>query len=137
MIDNKLMADTAYNNLRTPVSAIMLLTFIFSLDRYHRIHPLVVMFATYGTEATEYLAEGLGADVLHQAGIAVGKVLIDVGGAEQCGCFALAGQAVVTEEEFLHGAVAAVVAVAALDVLHLFGGNQYRSPSASDVMHWA
>lgn len=96
-------------------------TFIFSLDRYHRIHPFVMMFTAYGTETTEYLAEGLGTDALHQAGIAVGKVLIDVGGAEQGGGFALTGQAVVAEEEFLYGAVATVVAVAALDVLHLFG----------------
>ena len=50
-----------------------------------------MMFATYGTEATEYLAEGLGTDALHQAGIAVGEVLVDVGGAEQCGGFALTG----------------------------------------------
>ena len=85
------MADTAYNNLRTPVSAIMLLTFIFSLHRYHRIHPFVMMFAAYGTEPAEYLAEGLGADALHQAGIAVGEVLIDVGGAEQGGGFTLTG----------------------------------------------
>lgn len=62
-----------------------------------------------------------GAGALHQAGIVTAEVLVDLGGAEQCGCFALAGQAVVSEEEFLHGAVAAVVAVAALDVLHLFG----------------
>ena len=94
-----------------------------SLHRYHRIHPFVVMFAPHGTEPAEYLAESLGTDALHQAGIAAGEVLVDLGGAEQCGCFALAGQAVVTEEEFLHGAVAAVVAVAALDVLHLFGGE--------------
>ena len=80
-----------------------------------------MMFAAHGTEAAEHLAEGLGTDALHQAGIAAGEVLVDVGGAEQCGCFALAGQAVVAEEEFLYGAVAAIVAVAALDVLHLFG----------------
>ena len=59
--------------------------------RYHRIHPLVVMFAAYGTEAAEYLAEGLGTDALHQASIAAGEVLIDVGGAEQGGGFAFAG----------------------------------------------
>ena len=80
-----------------------------------------MVLAAYGTEAAEHLAEGLGAGALHQAGIVTAEVLVDLGGAEQCGCFALAGQAVVSEEEFLHGAVAAVVAVAALDVLHLFG----------------
>lgn len=72
--------------------------------RYHRIHPLVVVFATHGTEAAEYLAEGLGTDTLHQTGIAAGEVLVDVGSAEQGGGFALTGQAVVAEEEFLHGA---------------------------------
>ena len=81
------------------------------------------MFATYGTEPAEYLAEGLGTDALHQAGIAAGEVLVDVGSAKQGGGFALTGQAVVAEEEFLYGAVATVVAVAALDVLHLFGGE--------------
>ena len=35
MIDNILMADTEYNNLCTPVSAIMLLTFIFPLSSFH------------------------------------------------------------------------------------------------------
>ena len=58
--------------------------------RYHRIHPFVVMFAAYGTEAAEYFAEGLGADALHQSGIAAGEVLIDMGGAEQGGGFAFA-----------------------------------------------
>ena len=91
--------------------------------RYHRIHASVVMFAAHGTEPAEYLSEGLGTDTLHQAGIAAGEVLVDVGGAEQGGGFALTGQAVMAEEEFLHGAVATVVAVAALDVFHLFGGE--------------
>ena len=91
--------------------------------RYHCIHPPVVMLTTHCTEAAEHLAEGLGTDALHQAGIAVGKVLVDVGGAEQGGGFALTGQAVVAEEEFLYGAVATVVAVATLDVFHLFGGE--------------
>ena len=90
---------------------------------YHRIHPLVMVFAAYGTEPAEHLAEGLGTDTLHQAGIAAGEVLVDVGSAEQGGGFALTGQTVMAEEEFLHGAVATVVAVAALDVLHLFGGE--------------
>ena len=67
--------------------------------RYHRIHPLVVVFAPHGTESAEHLAEGLGTDALHQAGIAAGEVLVDVGGAEQGGGFALTGQAVVAEEE--------------------------------------
>lgn len=116
------MADTAYDNPCAPVSASTLNHF----HRYHRIHSPVVVLAAYGTEAAEHLAEGLGAGALHQAGIVTAEVLVDLGGAEQCGCFALAGQAVVTEEEFLHGAVAAVVAVAALDVLHLFG----REPMA-------
>ena len=58
--------------------------------RYHRIHPLVVVFAPHGAEPAEYLAEGLGTDVLHQAGIAASEVLIDVGGAEQGGGFAFA-----------------------------------------------
>lgn len=60
--------------------------------RYHRIHPLVVMFAAHGAETAKYLAEGLGTDALHQAGIAVGEVLVDVGGAEQGGGFALTGR---------------------------------------------
>ena len=81
------------------------------------------MLAAHGTEAAEHLAEGLGTDVLHQAGIAAGEVLIDVGGAEQGGGFTFARKAVVAEEEFLYGAVATVVAVAALDVFHLFGGE--------------
>ena len=92
-----------------------------SFDWYHRIHPLVVVFATHGTEPAEYLAEGLGTDALHQAGIAAGEVLVDVGSAEQGGGFAFARKAVVAEEEFLHGALAAVGAVATLDVFHLFG----------------
>ena len=82
-----------------------------------------MVFAPHGTEAAEYLAEGLGADALHQSGIATGEVLIDMGGAEQGGGFALMGQTVMAEEEFLHGTVATVVAVAALNVLHLFGGK--------------
>ena len=53
--------------------------------RYHRIHPLVVVFTAYGTESAEHPAEGLGTDALHQAGIAAGEVLVDVGGAEQGG----------------------------------------------------
>ena len=94
MIDNKLMADTEYNNARTPVSAIRLNFQPSTLNhfhRYHRIHPLVVVFATHGAEAAEYLAEGLGTDALHQAGIAAGEVLVDVGSAEQGGGFALTG----------------------------------------------
>ena len=59
--------------------------------RYHRIHPLVVVLAPHSTEAAEYLAEGLGTDALHQAGIAAGEVLVDVGGAEQGRGFALMG----------------------------------------------
>ena len=107
MIDSKLMADTAHNNPRTPVSAICVRFFILpsslftlhsSLHWYHRIHPLVVVFATHGTEAAEHLAEGLGTDTLHQAGIAAGEVLVDVGGTEQGGRFALTGQSVVAEE---------------------------------------
>ena len=82
------------------------------------------MLAPHGTEPAEYLAEGLGTDALHQAGIAAGEVLVDVGGAEQGGGFTLTGQAVVAEEEFLYGAVAAVVAVAAFDVFHLFGSDR-------------
>lgn len=82
-----------------------------------------MVFTPYGTKAAEYLAEGLCTDALHQAGIATGEVLIDVGGAEQGRGLSLAGQAVMAEEEFLHGAVTAVVAVAALDVFHLFGGK--------------
>lgn len=95
------MADIAYNNPCALVSAISLMQDVIALNFqpsilnhfywYHRIHPFVVVFAAHGTEAAEHLAEGLGTDVLHQAGIAVGKVLIDVGGAEQCGGFALMG----------------------------------------------
>ncbi len=59
--------------------------------RYHRIHPLVVVFTAHGTEPAEYLAEGLGTDAFHQAGIAAGEVLVDVGGTEQGGGFALTG----------------------------------------------
>ena len=58
--------------------------------RYHRIHASVVVFAAYGTESAEHLAEGLGADALHQSGIATGEVLIDMGGAEQGRGFAFA-----------------------------------------------
>ena len=112
-----------YASVRHYAPNFHLSTFIFSLDRYHRIHSFVMMLTPYGTEATEYLAEGLGTGALHQAGIVTAEVLVDLGGAEQGGCFALAGQAVVTEEEFLYGAVAAIVAVAVLDVLHLFGGE--------------
>ena len=97
--------------------------FNFQFGRYHRIHPSVVVLAPHGAESAEHLTEGLGTDVLHQAGIAAGEVLVDVGGAEQGGGFALMGQTVVAEEEFLHGAVATVVAVAMLDVLHLLGSE--------------
>ena len=93
MIDNRLMADIAYNNPCAPVSAVRISLFPLPslLDRYHRIHPLVVVLASHGTEAAEYLAEGLGTDALHQAGIAAGEVLVDVGGTEQGGGFALTG----------------------------------------------
>ena len=90
---------------------------------YYRIHPLVVVLASHSTESAEHLTEGLGADALHQSGIAAGEVLVDVGGAEQGGGFALMGQTVMAEEEFLYGAVATVVPVATLDVFHLFGGK--------------
>ena len=100
MIDNKLMADTAYDNPCAPVSAISISLFPFpsslfplpsSLHRYHRIHPFVMVLAAHGTEAAEHLAEGLGTDALHQAGIAAAEVLVDVGSAEQGGGFALTG----------------------------------------------
>ena len=122
MIDNKLMADIAYNNPRMPVSAIRLNSQPSTLNhfhRYHRIHSFVMMLAPHSTEAAEYLAEGLGADALHQAGIAVGEVLVDVGGAEQGGGFALTGQAVVAEEEFLHGLVTTETAVAQIGRAHV------------------
>ena len=80
------MADTAYNNLCAPVSAITFIShfsfFNFQFGRYHRIHPSVVVLAPHGAESAEHLTEGLGTDVLHQAGIAAGEVLVDVGGAE-------------------------------------------------------
>ena len=44
-----------------------------------------MVLASHSTEAAEYFAEGLGADALHQSGIATGEVLIDVGGAEHGG----------------------------------------------------
>ncbi len=50
--------------------------FNFQFDWYHRIHPLVVKLAAYGTEAAEFLAEILGTDALHQVGIAAGEVLM-------------------------------------------------------------
>ena len=56
--------------------------FSFQFGRYHRIHPSVVVLAPHGTESAEHLTEGLDTDALHQAGIAVGEVLVDVGGAE-------------------------------------------------------
>ena len=49
------------------------------------------MFAAHCAEVAEHLAEGLGADALHQSGIAAGEVLVDVGGTEQGGGFAFAG----------------------------------------------
>ena len=68
-----------------------------------------MVLASHSTEAAEYFAEGLGADALHQSGIATGEVLVDMGSTEQLRYFALSGQAVVTEEEFLYGTVATVV----------------------------
>ena len=58
--------------------------------RYHRIYSSVVVFTAYGTEAAEYLTEGLGADALHEPGIAAGEMFVDMGGAEQGGGFAFA-----------------------------------------------
>ena len=70
-----------------------------------------MVLTAYRTEATEHLAKGLCADALHQAGIAVGEALVDMGSTEQLRHFALSGQAVVAEGEFLYGTVATVVSL--------------------------
>ena len=91
------------------------------LQRNHRIHAAVVVLVADDTHGTEDTAETIGADPLHQAGVDAVQVLVDVGRAEHLCHLALTGQAVVAEEELLHGLVATVTAVAALDVAHLIG----------------
>ena len=84
------------------------------LQRYHRIHPAVVVLVAGDAEGAEDGAEAVGAHLLHQAGVDAVQVFVDVGGAEHLGLLALEGQAVVAEEEFFHGLAAAEAAVAAL-----------------------
>ena len=91
------------------------------LQRNHRIHAAVLMLVTSDAEGAEDAAEAVGAHALHQASVDAVQVLVDVGGAEHLCHLALTGQAVVAEEELLHGLVATVTAVAALDVVHLIG----------------
>ena len=62
------------------------------------------------THGTEDGAEAVGADSLHQAGVDAVQVLVDVGRAEHLPHLALAGQAVVAKEEFLHRLMAAEAA---------------------------
>ena len=92
-----------------------------SIQRYHRIHPAVVVLVAGDAHGTEDAAEAVGANALHQAGVDAVQVLVDVGRAEHLRHLALTGQAVVAEKELLHGLVATVTAVAALDVAHLIG----------------
>ena len=82
-----------------------------SIQRYHRIHPAVVVLVASDAHGTEDAAEAVGANALHQAGVDAVQVLVDVGGAEHLCHFALTGQAVVAEEELLHGLMATVTAV--------------------------
>ena len=75
------------------------------------------------TEGAEDRAEAVGADALHQAGVDTMQVFVDVGGAEHLPHLAFVGQAVVAEEELLHGLMAAEAAVATFDIAHLLSGE--------------
>lgn len=77
------------------------------------------MLVAGDAHGAEDAAEAVGAHALHQAGVDAVQVLVDVGRAEHLRHLALTGQAIVAEEELLHGLVATVTAVAALDVAHL------------------
>ena len=53
-----------------------------SFQRYHRIHPSVVVLVADDTYSAEDAAEAVGADSFHQSGVDAVQVLVDVGGTE-------------------------------------------------------
>ena len=67
--------------------------------------------------------EAVGADLIHQAGVDVVQVFVDVGSTEHLRHFTLARQTVVAEEELLYRMMATVASVAFLDVAHLIGSE--------------
>ena len=70
-----------------------------TFDLYHCIHPSVVTLVAGDAHGAEDTPEAVGADLIHQAGVDVAQVFVDVGSTEHLRHFTLARQAIVAEEE--------------------------------------